>query len=76
MIIGLLQTYINLFMDAQNARPFHSNVQKVKLSILNNFDPLSRLIIEIGKGRALHLLRKELPAFSHLRTLRTLFNIF
>ena len=32
---------------------------KVKLSILNNFDPLSRLIIEIGKGRALHLL----PAF-------------
>ena len=37
MIIRLLPTYIYLFMEAQNAQPFHSNT-KVKLLILNNFE--------------------------------------
>ena len=37
MIIRLLPTYIYLFMEAQNAQPMHSNVQKVELLILNNF---------------------------------------
>ena len=34
---NFLPTYLYLFMDAQNSQPFHSNVQKVKLLILNNF---------------------------------------
>ena len=34
---NLFLIYIYLFMDTQDAQPFHSNVQEVKLLLLNNF---------------------------------------
>ena len=57
MIIRLLPTYIYLFMEAQIAQPFHSNV---KLLRLNNFDlekvkytQLSQILILMGFEEAL-----------------------
>ena len=37
MIFRLLPTYIYLFMEAQNAQPFHSNLQTYKGEIVNNY---------------------------------------
>ena len=36
MIIRLLPTYIYLFMEAQNAQPFHSNVQRWNFGLDNS----------------------------------------
>ena len=49
MIIRLLPTYIYLFMDAQNALPFHSKVKDE--TYINNFTlDLTKTIVLLNLG--------------------------